>query len=75
MCVPTEYAIKQGTLTNSSYQVGGKATCYWWLRSPGIDQRHVFYVFTGGSRLSLGIDHSDSAVRPALWVDLGSGVF
>ena len=74
-CVPTEYAVKQGAWTSSSYQVNGKATCYWWLRSPGGNQSRAIYVYPGGSRSYDYVNISFFAVRPALWVNLESGIF
>ena len=73
MCEPTEYAKAQGAYTNSNYSIGGKATC-WWLRSPGRhsdwaasvrDDDFVRYI-------SYCVDFSIVAVRPALWLNLGS---
>ncbi len=74
MCVPTEYAVAQGAYTSDSYKVGGKATCWWWLRSPGDFQDYAASVDNGGSvdcsgrHVHFGID----CVRPALWIDLAS---
>ena len=75
MCVPTEYAVKQGISTISRYQVGGKETCCWWLRSPGDYQYNALDVCYDGSRLGDNVNHSFYAVRPALWVNLESGIF
>ena len=41
MCAPTDYAIKQGAAnqganTKEKYEVDGRATGWWWLRSPGL---------------------------------------
>ena len=74
MCVPTAYAIAQGAYTSSSYSVGGKATCWWWLRSPGGNgsgAANVLYdgsVDTYGHNISIG----GYCVRPALWINLES---
>ena len=72
-CVPTAYAIAQGTWTIETYSVGGKATCWWWLRSPGYDASRAAYVNTGGSVLAYGlyVDFVEYAVRPALWIEIG----
>ena len=48
MCVPTDYAIAQGADTDSYYTVDGKATCWWWLRSPGYDSNDAASVDCGG---------------------------
>ncbi len=72
MCAPTQYADNNGAWTSSSYQVDGKATCYWWLRSPGDISYSAAGVISVGSVGSFGITVNGSlgAVRPALWIDL-----
>ena len=71
-CVPTEYAISNGASTSDSYTKGGKATCLWWLRSPGFDQFIAAYVNYFGSVLRYGrsVDSSVIAVRPAMWITI-----
>jgi len=73
-CVPTAYAIAQGAYTSSSYTVGGKATCWWWLRSPGSSQDYAASVSLVGSVRSFGglVLSALGCVRPALWIDLAS---
>ena len=71
-CAPTDYAIKQGTWT-SSYIVDGRATCYWWLRSPGSSSSSAAYVDDRGARYNPNVNDSRDAVRPAFWLDL-SGI-
>lgn len=68
-CTPTDYAIAQGTSTTSgSYKVDGRATCWWWLRSPGYSQYFAAnvdydgYVYDGGGCVNL----IDLAVRPVV---------
>ncbi len=71
-CVPTAYAIEQGAYTSDIYTSGGKATCWWWLRSPGSSQDRASFVGSDGS-VSYGgrlVDTSDDCVRPALWINL-----
>ena len=48
----------------------------WWLRSPGYCADHAAYVsYSGGiSDVGYGVDRSDYAVCPALWIDLGSEI-
>ena len=77
MTTPTAYAKAQGawTYSGSSYPefVGD---CSWWLRSPDFDQDFAAVVCNDGY---LGyhyiVDNGNSAVRPALWVNLNSGIF
>ena len=75
-CAPTAYAIEQGAWTNKEYKVDGKATCWWWLRSLGTDSDNAAHVRSDGFIDDFGnaVFYSDGAVRPALWVNLGSTV-
>ena len=68
-CSATAYAKAQGAYTNTS-----NGNCWWWLRSCGYDSDHAACVSIGGSVGSYGINVSISsdAVRPALWINLGS---
>ena len=71
MCVPTAYAIANGAWTGS-YNVDGKSTCWWWLRSPGLHRSLAAHVNFDGGVSSLGhsvLDDCD-CVRPALWINL-----
>ena len=71
-CVPTAYAIAQGAGTSNNYSVGGKATCWRWLRSPGYSSHSAANVNYGGSVRSSGYNVNDDigAVRPAMWIEL-----
>ncbi len=72
-CVPTDYAISQGVWKNSSYAMVGKNNCLWWLRSPGYSYIVAAYVSSYGSVDScLEVNYFNVAVRPALWIELGS---
>ena len=71
-CTPTDYAIAQGAYTSSTYTVGGKAACWWWLRSPGFYRSIAAYVNFVGSVYHFGNNVGDDydCVRPALWINL-----
>jgi len=71
-CAPTQYAINNNAYTSGSYKVDGKATCYWWLRSPVNFGKYAAIVNLGGTVYSSGdgVNRSDNAVRPALYIDL-----
>jgi tetratricopeptide (TPR) repeat protein len=71
-CVPTEYAINKGAWTSSDYTVDGKATCCWWLRSPGAVSNYAAYVTYDGDVFCRGfyVDDDDYCVRPALWIEI-----
>lgn len=72
---PTAYAIAQGGLTsNSNETVDRTAAGWWWLRSPGSDQRSAAYVFADGSLYDLSVGSDSASVRPALWVNIEADV-
>ena len=74
MCAPAAYAIAQGGYTSDDYTSGGKATCWWWLRSPGSVQDYAAVVYDDGSVHYFGayVSSARGCVRPALWIDLAS---
>lgn len=74
-CAPTAYAKAQGAYTSDIYKTAsGAATCWWWLRSPGISQSYAASVHLGGSVDCIGfaVNRGTGAVRPALWINLDS---
>lgn len=76
MCAPTDYAIKQGALTSSSYIVDGREACWWWwLRSPGKSSTSACSVNYLGACNYYIVSYDNDAVRPALWLDLSSDIF
>ncbi len=69
-CKPTAYAVEQGARESSA------GNCWWWLRSPGSHQYGATDVSGVGSLYRSGhYVNDDYAVRPALWIDLDSGIF
>ena len=74
--VPTAYAIARGAECNSFYQTAdGQPAGWWWLRSPGFNQDNAAYVNNDGSLSDLNATNTDNVIRPALWIDLNSGIF
>ena len=73
-CAPTDYAIAQDVWTSDSIKVDGKATCWWWLRSTGLNFHDAAGVNAAGSVDDKGfaVNHSVCAVRPAVWLNLGT---
>ena len=69
-CAPTDYAIAHGAWANDIYETDGRATGWWWLRSPGGGSFDAARVNFDGSVLyySYYVDYSYGVVRPALWV-------
>ena len=75
-CKPTEYAVARGAYVNRY-----DGNCWWWLRSPGDSQFHAADVLEDGDVYENGSDVNghgnyvnigNSAVRPALWINLDS---
>ena len=75
MCVPTDYAVSRGAWTAGTYQIDGKPTGWWWLRSPGIIERSAAIVRNTGSLYSYSVNDACVSVRPAIWVDLNIAGF
>ena len=71
-CVPTAYAKANGAYTISDYTKDGESTCWWWLRSPGLNQNSAAFVYFGGSVFFTGnfVNYDYFCVRPALWIKL-----
>ena len=65
-CMATDYADANGVWTSSN------GACYWWLRSPGYKNHRAASVSGAGDISGTGraVDDSDTAIRPALWIDL-----
>lgn len=65
-CKPTDYAVANGAWDSGNW--------WWWLRSPGYDQRRAAFVDDDGDVREDGysVDVRVGAVRPALWIDLNS---
>ena len=68
-CKVTVFAKSNGALSISD-RIG-----WWWLRSPGDDQRSAACVHSDGNVREGGIvgnlvDNARNAVRPAMWLDL-----
>ena len=70
---PTAYVEDQMVYTDNNYVTSeGAPACEWWLRSPGFSQDYAAFVDIGGT-LSSWFSHCASiAIRPAMWINLGS---
>ena len=68
-CRGTAFCYAQGAAYKSDF-----GNCWWWLRSPGFRSDIAAYVDPDGSVHTTGddVDTDDNAVRPALWINLGS---
>lgn len=72
MCIPTDFAIKNGAYTSSIYNVDGRGCCWWWLRTLGYTPYRATNINADGS---IGMDGNmmnfiDRGVRPCVWVRL-----
>ncbi len=66
-CEATAYVEAQDAYVSSS-----NGNCWWWLRSPGLNQRYAASVYSDGDVGEGGPDvcYGTCAVRPALWIDI-----
>ena len=64
---------KEAGIPRIFYDSEGKAK-WWWLRSPGLDPVWATVVDSDGSvdSYSRNVDRDNIAVRPVLWINLGS---
>ena len=65
VCKPTAYGVDRGIYTKGDL-------CLWLLRSPGMDQYNIANVNIYGTFWDTGVNNNQYAIRPALWVNLGS---
>lgn len=73
---PTAYAAGQGAYMNSGFKTeDGETAGWWWLRSPGYSQHSAALVSTDGSLRYNYVNDTSGCIRPALWIDLESGIF
>lgn len=83
LCYPTlytaEYAnpliTRNKSISVNPYgeKVNGIGSIYYILRTPGVDQRYITYVSRWGRttyNFLSPVDHSESCIRPAVWVDI-----
>ena len=70
-CKPTAFTLANGV----RYEKDGELVHYWRLRSPGGAQDYtavVSYDGSAGASFGFRVDIGGDAIRPALWIDLGS---
>ena len=73
---PTAYAIKKGAaFSTNNKTANGAAAGWWWLRSTGYDQLSVSGVGSDGFLANYYVSRDSGSVRPALWLNLDSGIF
>lgn len=67
-CEQTAYAVANGAYGSSG------SNCWWWLRSPGIDQDLAATVFGAGEVSCSGdfVGHNNACVRPTMWINIDS---
>ena len=73
---PTAYALKAGASTSDSITTAdGAKAGWWWLRSPGSSRRNAAIVDIDGFPRNSYVRNDSGCVRPALWINLESGIF
>ena len=79
LCAPTDYALANGAHVGHSYQADGRYAGFWLLRTSGINknskQPSLLFVGHDGQCSDIDIDTPNKNVRPALWINLDSGIF
>lgn len=67
-CQATSWCYAQGVYKSDN------GNCPWWLRTPGYKSHAACYVSSGGTLEYIGelVSEPTWAVRPALWINLGS---
>lgn len=73
VCAPTAFAKSKGAYTTlRSKTKNDEASCCWWLRTPGKNQKGTTYVANNGNIQALGsaANYENYTVRPALWINL-----
>ena len=73
---PTKYALAQGAwIDHRNSKASSLPVGWWWLRSPGYDQRDAAVVFADGSLSLNNVSNDSGIIRPALWLNLKSDIF
>lgn len=72
ICYPTAYALAQGVHGREGGEPALLGQCWWWLRTPGVDQNRAVVVYYGGhiNAAGNGVHRDNPGVRPAMWVQL-----
>lgn len=68
MCLPTAYAVSNGVYQSEKYHISGESTCWWWLRSPGDEEKDAAVVSEGGYERSSYVNQVKRGVRPVIVV-------
>ena len=73
---PTAYAKAQGAYINDSIKTtNGTAAGWWWLRSLDSTQDYIAGMISFDFSMISYVNDDSGCVRPALWVNLKSGIF
>lgn len=72
ICAPTDYAVKNGAISNRRYKGDAQESCMWWLRSPGSIEYNAADISMNGAVLEYGhfVNDSENSVRPCVWIYL-----
>ena len=75
-CAPTDYAYADNAWTDGSvYDEDDRTVGRWWLRSPGEQQNQAVMITAYGRYGLYSVNNEENLVRPAVWVNLESGIF
>lgn len=72
---PTEYALARGAYTQDYKTPEGADAGWWWLRSPGREQRHAAIVSHNGFLSYSVVSSTSGLIRPAVWINIESDIY
>ncbi len=72
---PTEYALARGAYTQDYKTPEGADAGWWWLRSPGREQRHAAIVNHNGFLFYDVVSSTSGLVRPVMWINIESDIY
>ncbi len=72
---PTEYALARGAYTQDYKTPEGADAGWWWLRSPGREQRHAAIVNHNGFLFYNVVSSTSGLVRPVMWINIESDIY
>ena len=71
-CGVSDYTAGKNASVDTHHLVGGKGSCWWWLRTPGGSNLNAVIVGADGTFAENGfyVFYEFGSVRPAMWITL-----
>lgn len=73
-CALADYAIEQGASKINTVLKDGQMTGWWWLRSSISSKGYANCVRNDGELDEYEVRCTNNCIRPALWIEVGSGL-